>query len=640
MLVEPARIHGSKMLPRRFKNKPQSVVESKAVAAVSSQTAHEKFTDDNVLDLGNANGIVIKEMTIPYGSSNLLVKAEVKFPAGSIYGIVARNGLGKSALLHRLDMVKISVPKLLVKQEQELENQDLTPFDAVKNSHVELVTLEKRFAKLSAKLDKNENDDVVLDEYERVQDRLDELEVDKQDSIIKKILHGLGFTNEHLQMNVSQLSGGWRKRVVIAAAIYCKPDFLMLDEPTNHLDLEAVLWLERYLLEHYGPRWNSSIHGTKRARTLIVISHNAEFMQTLCQTMVTIEKAKLHYYPNTTYEEFLDKHRARMTSPLVVKDEKKTNAVYLKLKTLYDLYLNDPSKCTPKHFKAAGVSEYNFKITFDILEARRSGEYDDQKHREFLKEYNNNTPAPVIFPLLDPGVPHGLGGSQEILEITDLSFSYTGKKPLFNISLTVELGVVICVCGANGTGKSTFLKLIADRTNARVGTMTGTIEVHDGIRIGYYSQHVADQLEPTMSALDYIALVGKNSPGYFKNRTDIYELLTFFGIPNTVVTEPSSSLSGGQKARVVLAGLCVLKPHLIILDEPTNHLDSDSIQALADTINKSTNMTFMIITHDPQLVNMIDDDKLSILVLQDGELGKYDGTMDEYKEELLSEMEF
>jgi len=168
--------------------------------------------------------------------------------------------------------------------------------------------------------------------------------------------------------------------------------------------------------------------------------------------------------------------------------------------------------------------------------------------------------------------------------------------------------------------------------------MKGTMNISDSIRVGYYSQHVADQLEPTMSALNYINLIAKKSPGYFKDRTAIYELLTFFGIPSTVIDEPSSLLSGGQKARVVLAGLCVMRPHLIILDEPTNHLDSDSIRALAETVGGVPNTTFMIITHDPQLVNMIDDVKL--MVLQDGELDEYDGTIDDYKEELLKGMKF
>jgi len=413
-------------MPTRLLTKPKPVSK----AAASSQTAHEKFADDSAVDLGTSNGIVIKGMTIPYGSSNLLINAEVKFTAGSIYGIVARNGLGKSALLHRLDVVKIGVPKLLVKQEQELENQELSPFEAVKSSHTELVALEKRLAETT--------DD---DEYNYIQNRLDELGLDKQESTINVILHGLGFTEEHLNKSVRQLSGGWRKRVVIAAAIYRKPDFLMLDEPTNHLDLEAVLWLEHYLLTHYNSpnSRNVSTSTSKKVRTLIVVSHNAEFMQTLCQTMVTIEKAKLYYYPKTSYEEFLQIHRTRMTAPLVTTDKSK-------LKVLYDKFMNEPAKCLPKDYRSAGVNENDFRITFDILEAHGSGEYNDAKHKEFVKVYNNNTPKPVEFPLLDPRFPTGLDNSREILDVIDFSFSYPGSKPLFNINLTVKLGDVICIC--------------------------------------------------------------------------------------------------------------------------------------------------------------------------------------------------
>jgi ATP-binding cassette subfamily F protein 3 len=141
-----------------------------------------------------------------------------------------------------------------------------------------------------------------------------------------------------------------------------------------------------------------------------------------------------------------------------------------------------------------------------------------------------------------------------------------------------------------------------------------------------------------MSALDYIWSVRDKQSSSFNDNTKIYELLTHFGIPSKVVRESSSALSGGQKARVVLAGLCTQRPHLLILDEPTNHLDIDSIQALANSINENEECAFMIITHDPQLINELE--RAQIMVLRDGKLEDYDGDMDDYKTELLEEMEF
>jgi len=264
---------------------------------IEEKNAHELYGDSTVIDLRNSDGIVIGGQTIKYGSSNLLINADFKFASGKIYGIVARNGLGKSALLNRLNKARIGVSKMLVEQDQELENQDMNAYDAVISQNIELLNIRRRLAELDA----IEHDDDLAMEYAELQEKY--TVYDKDEAEVKKILAGMGFTDEHLSKKVSELSGGWRKRVVLAAAVYLRPDFLMLDEPTNHLDLEAVLWLETYLNKIYKNQG-------RRKKTLIVVSHNAEFMESLTsatennQVIVTIEKSKLYYY-NMSYFDFL-----------------------------------------------------------------------------------------------------------------------------------------------------------------------------------------------------------------------------------------------------------------------------------------------------------------------------------------------
>lgn len=620
-----------------FKPRPKVAETSAASAASTEKNAHEIYGDSSVIDLGNSDGIVIDNQSIVYGSSNLLINASFKFASGKIYGIVARNGLGKSALLNRLNKAKISVSKLLVEQDQELENQDLYVYDAVIGSNVELTNMRKELAELESMGDAIDDNEALLNRYNELQERV--AEYDKEDSNVMKILIGMGFTEEHLTKKVSELSGGWRKRVVLASAIYRRPDFLMLDEPTNHLDLEAVLWLETYLKKVYKTQG-------KRRKTLIVISHNAEFMQSLTETIfnnnpskniyqviVTIEKSKLYYY-NMSYNDYVDMQLMRSNQGECKGEYKDVKVVFDKAVLKQDI--------TPRELRAADLNRESFTINFDLFmsDNRIDKEYTPQIHAQFIKLYNNNIPKIPVFPFINPSVPRSIEvDDRRVLNVIRMGFEYVKDKPVLEkICLEVNLGDVYCVCGKNGAGKSTFLKLVADEANAAgpktVGEMSGLINVTEGTRVGYYSQYSGEQIPPNMSALEYIREINTKYSGSLRSVTDVYELMSFFAIPANVVGIPSKLLSGGQKSRVVLAGLCVMRPHLVILDEPTNHLDVDSIMALKNAIRDSlTNVAFMIITHDPQL--MTDIERVKLIEIKDRKLYDYDGTMQDYKEEVL-----
>lgn len=618
--VSPSEDKETRRAKRAEKQRAQNI--EKVVSQHSkAMSAHSNYTDDNVKNENTSIGYTENHVNINYGTSHLLTDATINFVAGRIYGIVAKNGLGKSALLHRLNRMKIDATKLLISQEQELENQDLKPYDALVEYHTELREAVKRSKQIEELGD--EIDDELNDEYIKLQDTLIDLEADKQDSNIRKILHGLGFTKEHMNKPIKELSGGWRKRVVLAAAVYRQPEFLMLDEPTNHLDLETVVWLSNYLLKVYTTRRN------KRPRTLIVVSHNADFMQTLCKTIVTIDRQKLHYY-DMDYRSYLTEHMSRMTV-------KQVNADYDSMLALHNLINAKTDR--PKDYTRLSIDLNHYKMTVDLMKQQ---EFSRAWYEEFKRMYNGSVQKQVEFPLLEPiysRAQRTVGG--RIVTVRTLMFGYPGKENLFDmVDLDVNVGDVMCFCGANGSGKSTLLRLIADSVKPDgpgvLKQNTGFIEIAEYTKIGYYSQHVAEQLPPDMTAFEYIKSI-RTMGDNFDTVTKIYELLTHFGISDQVVKVPTSQLSGGQKSRVLLAGLCVQRPNLLILDEPTNHLDVESIQALVETINKNTALTFLIITHDSQLINQLD--RAEIKVLSDKKLTDYEYSIIEYKEDLLRDAE-
>ncbi|KAI3707802.1 hypothetical protein L2E82_36644 [Cichorium intybus] len=345
-------------------------------------------------------------------------------------------------------------------------------------------------------------------------------------------------------------SGGWRMRISLARALFVQPTLLLLDEPTNHLDLRAVLWLEEYLC-----RWK---------KTLVVVSHDRDFLNTVCNEIIHLHDLKLHL-SRGNFDDFESGYEQRRKE------------------------INKKFETYNKQVKAA----------------KRAG---NQKQQEKVKEKAKFA----------------------------VSFSYPECDDfrLSDVDVGIDMGTRVAIVGPNGARKSTLLNLLAGDLNPT----EGEVRRSQKLRIGRYSQHFVDLLTMGETPVQYLPRLHPEQEGFSKQEA-VRAKLGKFGLPSFNHLTPIVKLSGGQKARVVFTSISMSKPHILLLDEPTNHLDMQSIDALADALDEFTGGV-VLVSHDSRLISRVCDDqeKSQIWVVDNGCVDKFDGSFDEYKDELQKEI--
>ncbi|XP_010921961.1 ABC transporter F family member 4 [Elaeis guineensis] len=565
-------------------------------------SALDPDSQDTAAD-ANVRDISIENFTVSAAGKELLKNASLKISHGKRYGLVGPNGKGKTTLLKLLAWRKIPVPRnidvLLV--EQEVVGDDRTALEAVVSANEELVRLRKEVATLSERTEGDEDDDNgerLAELYERLQ----LLGSDAAEAQASKILAGLGFTKEMQVRPTRSFSGGWRMRISLARALFMQPTLLLLDEPTNHLDLRAVLWLEEYLC-----RWK---------KTVVVVSHDRDFLNTVCNEIIHLHEMKLHIYRGN-FDDFESGF------------EQKRKEVNKKFET-YDKQRKAAQRSGSKAQQDKVKERAKYVAAKEAAKSKGKGKVDDddqlpqdvpQKWKDYTVQFSFPEPTELTPPLL---------------QLIEVSFSYPSREDfrLSNVDVGIDMGTRVAIVGPNGAGKSTLLNLLA----GDLVPTEGEVRRSQKLRIGRYSQHFVDLLTMEENPVQYLLRLHPDQEGFSKQEA-VRAKLGKFGLPSHNHLTPIAKLSGGQKARVVFTSISMSRPHILLLDEPTNHLDMQSIDALAEALEQFTGGV-VLVSHDSRLISRVceDEEKSEIWIVEEGTVKKYPGSFEDYKEDLLREI--
>ncbi|MGP1630798.1 MAG: ABC-F family ATP-binding cassette domain-containing protein [Giesbergeria sp.] len=534
--------------------------------------------------------ITLKNVILRRGAKVLLDRVNATINPGEHVGLVGRNGAGKSSLfalfnggLHE-DGGDFFIPTQwrMSQVAQDMPETDEPATDFVVAGDTRLMEVQAQLVVAEAADDGM----AIAHAYTDLHD------AGAHDSVprAQALILGLGFKVSELDKPVNSFSGGWRMRLQLARALMCPSDLLLLDEPTNHLDLDALVWLEAWLKRYEG--------------TMIVISHDREFLDAVTNVTMHIDHAQLTRYGGN-YSKFEDLRAEQLTLQGASFAKQQDKIAHLQKFIARFKAKASKAKQAQSRVKALDRME---KIAPVLADA------------EFTFEFKE----PVNLP-------------NPMLAISDASFGYLGEDGVettivHNVSRSVLAGQRIGILGANGQGKSTLVKTIA-RTMA---PLAGTITEGRGLSIGYFAQQELDVLRPQENPLEHMIRLareaGPNSREPSREQ-DLRSYLGSFNFSGDMVKQNVGSMSGGEKARLVLAMIVWQRPNLLLLDEPTNHLDLATREALSMALNEFEG-TVMLVSHDRALLRAVCDE---FWMVGRGAVGPFDGDLDDYQRYLLDE---
>ncbi len=542
--------------------------------------------------------ITLKNVTLRRSAKVLLEHASVTLNPGEKVGLVGRNGAGKSSLFALLngnlheDAGEYYIPAQWrmgqVAQDMPETDQSATDFviegDTVLNAARDEVKASEA----------TDDGDRMAHAYMALYDAGEHDAASRAQALIL----GLGFKTTELDNPVNSFSGGWRMRLQLARALMCPSDLLLLDEPTNHLDLDALVWLEAWLKRYEG--------------TMVVISHDREFLDAVTNVTLHIDAGKLVRYGGN-YSKFEDMRAEQM-----------------------ELQQNAFAK---QQDKIAHLQKFIARFKAKASKAKQA-----QSRVKALDRMEKIAPlladADFTFEFKEPAnLPNPM------LSMSGVSFGYpppadapedTGPTVIVqNVSRSVLAGQRIGILGANGQGKSTLVKTVA-RDLAPIG---GDVTEGKGLNIGYFAQQELDVLRPADTPLEHMIRLVKEMTaegriaGQATREQDLRSFLGTFNFSGDMVKQAVGSMSGGEKARLVLCMIVWQRPNLLLLDEPTNHLDLATREALAMALNEFEG-TVMLVSHDRALLRSVCDE---FWMVSRGGVAPFDGDLDDYQRYLLDE---
>jgi ATP-binding cassette subfamily F protein 1 len=568
--------------------------------------------------------VKLEDFDMQIGGSKLLENADLTLAFGRRYGLVAPNGCGKSTLLKQIATRQFAgIPEriTIMYVEQEAEPSDLTALRYVIAADTQRTQLMDEVEAL----DRRSGTDEILSDAEEerrleIRATLRAIGAYSAEQRAVGILGGLQFTPSMQARAVRDFSGGWRMRISLARALFCRPDLLLLDEPTNHLDLFAAVWLEEFLA-----RWK---------KTMMVVSHDVGLLDYICTDIVQIYAQRLYSYRGN-YEHFVDgvEERTRTYKKSYdkqVKEQEKLQAMKNATQTSGGGGGGGGKKKGDGVGKGGGREQGGNAARKQFQKLER-----EFQKRDLLKA----PPKPYApnFKFQDPGkLPY------PVIQVKEVSFGYNAVAPtadgggdagavgslLFRrLEFGIDLDSRIALVGRNGVGKSTLLKLIC----GELPPTAGEVIINPKLRIGRFNQHFVDQLDMDATPVAYLRARYPQA-----EEAEVRRRLGFYGLTGAQHTTPIRDLSGGQKSRVVFTSLYFEAPHILFLDEPTNHLDIESVAALIDAIRVFPGGV-VLITHNQRLIR---EACRRIWVVADGDVVEYDGPYEKYHDSLLKELVF
>lgn len=513
-----------------------------------------------------------KNISLRRGVRVLFSETSFTIHKGQKAGLTGANGVGKSSLFAMLlnqlhvDEGDFTMPPGLeiAHVAQETPAVDCTAIDYVIDGDQELRRLQQQLQDAE-----QQDDGIKLAELHSILDQIGGYTANARAS---RLMNGLGFSSGQEPQTVTSFSGGWRMRLNLAQALMCRSDVLLLDEPTNHLDLDAVIWLQDWLCKYPG--------------TLLLISHDRDFLDSITDHIIHIEQQKAEIYTgNYSAFEKMRAEKLALQQSAFIKQQREIEHIQSFI----------------TRFKAQATKARQAQSRVKALERM---EIISQAHVD--SPFHFSFPAPKKMP-------------NPLLQLEEANIGYGEKVIINKASLTITQGDRIGLLGPNGAGKSSLIKVLAED----MSPLSGKIRTAEALHIGYFAQHQLEQLRLDESPLWHLQQLDIHA-----TEKDLRNFLGGFDFRGDKVVEIVKPFSGGEKARLVLAILVYQNPNLLLLDEPTNHLDLEMRHALSMALQEYQG-AIVVVSHDRHLLRSVTD---QLILVADGEAKSFDGDLDDYRQ--------
>ena len=514
----------------------------------------------------------LNKITLRRGTRVLLEEADLTIQPKQRVGLIGANGCGKSSLF------------ALLLQELSLDSGELTLSPHLTIAHLAQETPALKRPAIEYVIDGDHElrkIEIQLQEAEHKQDGYQIAHCHSQLDMVGgyhararagTLLHGLGFAPAEHEKNVAEFSGGWRMRLNLAQTLMCRSDLLLLDEPTNHLDLDALLWLEQWLVKYQG--------------TLLLISHDRDFLDNVLTHIAHVEQKKINFYTGN-YSAFEHLRAEKLTLQQAFYDKQ------MRQRQVMQRFVD--------RFRAKASKARQAQSRLKMLERMADVA---SAHVDFPFQFQFKTPKKLPSPLLS-------------LDHVTVSYNHS---PIFEKTyLSIMPGDRIGIMGPNGAGKSTLMKLLA----GELLPTEGTYEKNPHLQIGYFAQHQLEQLRPDATPLAHLQKLATSA----ETTQQLRDFLGSFGFVGDQALTPVATFSGGEKSRLVLALIVWQRPNLLLLDEPTNHFDIEMRHALTIALQEFQG-ALVLVSHDRHLLRSTTD---SLLLVYNKKVQDFDGDVSDYE---------